>query len=429
MMRSYHIEPSILKGSIVIPASKSHTMRAILFAALSKGRSEINHFLSAPDTAHMIHACKLLGAKVICADHQIIVDGIDGKIDVVADVIQAGNSGLILRLLSGIAALSHSYTFITGDHSIRHQRPMHTMLNALNQLGVLAISTHNHGYAPLLIKGPLKGGKVLLHGEDSQPISALLIACALAKEPTEIIVKNPGEKPWVALTLNWLDRLGVKYSNKNFERYFVQGNSKFNSFEYHVPGDWSSAAFPIAAALVTQSSLMIENVDLSDPQGDKEFLHIMKKMGANIEIDTKEKRLHIMPSQLRGITVDINDCIDAITVLATVACFAEGETRIINAAVARQKECDRLHCIYHELSKMGAEITATEDSLIIRGKKIKGARANSHGDHRMAMSLVVAALGASGSSVVENIDCIAKTFPNFVERFMDLGANIESRER
>jgi 3-phosphoshikimate 1-carboxyvinyltransferase len=360
-MRHFSITPSGLKGSISAPPSKSHTMRALLFATLANGLSTIKNALPAPDTDQMINACRLIGAKVDVTEDAIMIEGVDGKIEKVEDVIQAGNSGLILRFISTVAALCPSFVIITGDHSIRHLRPMGKVLDALNQLGAYAVSARGDGFAPLIIKGPLKGGKVTLAGEDSQPVSALLIACALAKGSTEIRVKNPGEKPWILLTLSWLDRFGIKYTNENFERYTVEGNNHFNAFNYNVPGDWSSAAFPIVAALVTQSSLTIENVDLDDPQGDKEIVHLLQKMGANMEIDRKEKKVQIKPGKLKGITIDINNFIDAITILAVAGCYAEGETRIINASVARQKECDRLHCICLELRKMGADALTIEE--------------------------------------------------------------------
>lgn len=409
----------------MIPASKSHTMRALLFGALARGKSTIRNYLPTPDTNHMIHACKLLGAKVDIVNNELIMEGIDGRIESVEDVIQAGNSGLILRFISTIAALCPSYVVITGDHSIRHQRPMEKVLNGLNQLGVFAVSSRLDGFAPLIIKGPLKGGKVSIDGQDSQPVSSLLIACSLAEGPTEILVRNPGEKPWVMLTLHWLDRLGIKYSNQNFEKYNLEGNGHFKAFECDVPGDWSSAAFPIAAALVTQSSLTIENVDINDPQGDKELIFALQKMGANISINEEEKKLFISPSKLKGCVIDINNFIDAITILAVIACFAEGETHLINASVARQKECDRIRSISTELAKMGADITEKEDSLVIRGGPLQGANLKSWNDHRMAMALAVAALGARGESLIENTACVEKTFPNFAANFQKLGAKIQ----
>lgn len=139
----------------------------------------------------------------------------------------------------------------------------------------------------------------------------------------------------------------------------------------------------------------------------------------------KKRRLQVKKSSLKGAVLDINEYIDAITILAAIACYAEGETQIVNASVARQKECDRLHCIAVELRKMGAQIDERTDSLIIQGSPLHGAQMGSYGDHRMAMSLAIAALGAKGDSVVENVECVTKTFPNFAETFEALGAHIQ----
>lgn len=425
-MRHYMIKPSSLTGSVSVPTSKSNTMRAILLGALANGKSRIHQYLHAPDTDHMINACKLLGAHVVVNQETIEIEGVNGNIPHAEDVIQAGNSGIILRFMAAIAALSPSHVIITGDHSLRHQRPMRPMLDALTQLGVSAISSRGDGYAPLIIRGPLKGGKATISGEDSQPVSALLIASALAQGSTELTVQNPGEKPWIMLTLSWLDRLGIKYKNENFEKYTIDGNSRFNGFNYTIPGDWSSAAFPIAAALVTNSALVVENIDINDPQGDKDIVHSLIQMGARIETDDRTKTLRVMPgNKLKGTTIDVNPFIDAITILAVIACFAEGETRLINASIARTKECDRLHCIATELNQMGANIIELDESLVIQGRPLRGATLNSYGDHRMAMSLAVAALGAIGNSRVNNVDCVNKTFPKFAEIFQSIGAKIE----
>ncbi len=428
-MGYYLIAKSSLKGQLTIPSSKSHTLRAILFGALGKGKTIIKHYLHSPDTYAMIKACQLLGSQINSFLDHLEIEGLDGRISSTEDIIQAGNSGIVLRFISAISALSSHYTVITGDYSIRHQRPIQSLLDGLNQLGVLAISTRQDGYAPVIIRGSLRSGTAVINGEDSQPVSALLIASAFAEGPIELTVNNPGEKPWILLTLDWFDRLGIRYDHQTFEHYRLEGNNHYEGFNYIVPGDWSSAAFPIAAALITQSEVIIHNLDNQDTQGDKELIEVLKKMGAQIEIDDQAKTLAVKTGGgLQGIEIDINRLIDAITILAVIACFAEGETRITNAAVARQKECDRLHAITLELQKMGANITELADGLIIKHSPLQGAYLYSHQDHRMALALTVAALGANGESKIDGIECVAKTYPNFVQDFQALGAAIEVKQ-
>lgn len=424
-MHCFHISESCLHGELFVPPSKSQTLRAILFASLAHGKSIIRHPLASTDTASMIDACRHFGARIEEKENSIEIDGVKGKVKSCEDVIQAGNSGIVLRFCSAVGALGSMPVVVTGDYSIRHHRPIKPLLEGLKQLGVSVKTMRGDGYAPVIIQGPIKPGTAVIDGEDSQPVSALLIASALAEGAVEIQVRNPGEKPWVGLTLDWFDRLGIPYKNKNFERYHIPGRSRYNGFEYSVPGDFSSAAFPIAAALITQSELTLKNVDFSDAQGDKELIHTFQKMGARIEIDPSNKLLHVKKSpKLNGVTVDINNFIDAITILAVVACYAEGETIIHNAAIAKQKECNRINAIVTELSKMGAEIKETADGLIIRRSSLKGGEVYSHQDHRMAMSLAVAGLGAIGETKISSVECVSKTFPTFLKDFNAIGAQI-----
>lgn len=426
-MNQYLVKKSTLKGEIMIPPSKSHTLRAILFAALAKGKSSVRNYLPSTDALAMIDACRLLGATLEVSGTDIEIEGINGKLDFTEDVINAGNSGIVLRFCSAIGALAKHPVVITGDHSIRHQRPMKPLLDALAQIGVSATSMRGDNYAPVIIKGPIQPGKVVVNGEDSQPVSALLIASAFASGPMELKVLNPGELPWIGLTLNWFDRLGIKYENHDYKRYRLFGNSSYDGFDYTVPGDFSSAAFPIAAALATGSELTLKNIDMNDPQGDKELVHVLKRMGADIRIDEQANMLEVKnDGKLKGTEIDINNFIDAITILAVIACHAEGETLIYNAAVAKQKECNRIQCIATELKKMGADITETDNGLLIRKSTLHGAKVHSYNDHRMAMSLAVAGMNASGETEISPTSCVAKTFPSFLKDFQALGANIKT---
>ena len=426
VMNHYLVKNSQLKGSIQIPGSKSQTLRAILFGAMGTGKTLIHRPLDSPDSHAMIQACRLFGAKIDVYPEKLEIEGLNGRIQYTEDVINAGNSGIVLRFCAGIGALATHPIVITGDESIRHQRPMKELLKGLSQLGVITESMRGDDYAPVIITGPIKPGKTTISGRDSQPVSSILIAAAFSQGPIELIVQEPGETPWIAMTLNWFDRLGISYKNEDYEHYHLFGNSRYDGFEYQVPGDLSSAAFPIAAALITHSGVTIKNVDMSDSQGDKELITTFQKMGAIIEIDEENKMIQVKKGGvLHGLKVDINDFIDAITILAVVACFAEGETLIYNAAIARQKECNRIHCIATELRKMGATIVETEDGLSIQKSSLKGAQVYSYNDHRMAMSLSVAGFAAQGITTISSIDCVAKTFPTFMKDLQALGADIQ----
>jgi len=423
-MANFHIRSSSLQGSLTIPSSKSHTLRAILFAALGHGTSSIENYLPSPDTKAMIEAVQLLGASVEQNSTILTIRGLSGIPQVAENVIQCGNSGQVLRFVGAIAGLMPHYTILTGDASIRYNRPIKPLLDGLTQLGVQAHSARGDGFAPIVIKGPFIHRRATVEGSDSQPISGLLIAGALSPNGLELSVQNPGEKPWVDLTLHWLKVLNIGYERNGYTDYFLKGSAKIEPFHYKVPGDFSSAAFPIAAALITHSKLTLENIDMTDVQGDKALLFVLEQMGAKFTIQNRTLTIH-ENCPLKGMKIDINDFVDALPILAVIGCFAEGTTEIRGAAIARKKESDRIACITNELKKMGADIEERADGLIVKQSKLQGAVVKAHHDHRLAMALSVAAIGATGETIVEGVECIAKTYPHFYEDFRSIGVNID----
>ncbi|MBY0528816.1 MAG: 3-phosphoshikimate 1-carboxyvinyltransferase [Rhabdochlamydiaceae bacterium] len=425
-MKKWQILPGPIQGSIVIPPSKSHTLRAILFGLMGNGKTRINHYLNSPDSAAMISAVRAFGAHVDVESCHLTITGVGGKLQPAHNVIDSGNSGQVLRFIGALATLSSGYTVITGDHSICHQRPVQPLLQALTELGAFAVSTRLNGYAPIVLKGPLLPGKTQLDGSDSQPVSGMLIATAFLPGKSEIHVSNPGETPWIDLTLHWMHKLGISVEHQHYTHYTVHGNAAYEGFEAAIPGDWSSAAFSIAAALVTQSELTLENIDTDDCQGDKKIIAILRAMGALIETDNTAKTLRVKRgARLFGARIDINATIDALPILAVIACYAEGTTEIFNASIARHKESDRILAIATELKKMGAVIEETEDGLRIQGSSLQGAKLFSYNDHRIAMALAIAALGATSESLIENTECAAKTYRSFVQDFQSIGAAIK----
>ncbi|MBP7074859.1 MAG: 3-phosphoshikimate 1-carboxyvinyltransferase [Rhabdochlamydiaceae bacterium] len=420
-MESIKIKRSSLSGEVAIPPSKSQTMRALAFALLAKGPCVVYNPLSSPDTDAMIRASRLLGAKVDCFSDRIEVHG---SLRPAEDVIDCGNSGLVLRFIGAIASLLPTHTILTGDLSIRHRRHIQPLLEGINQLGGWAVSSRGDGHAPIIIRGPLKGGQAYISGEDSQPVSGLLIASCFAPDKTELFVKDPGEKPWVSLTLSWLDRFNIPYKNHHFSHYEIAGNASIPGFTYKVPGDWSSALYPIAAALVTNSEITIHGVDFNDAQGDKEVVTLLQEMGAKISVHKDSVTIHA-GSSLRGAQIDIGRFIDAITLLPVLACQATGPTQIYGGMIARAKESDRIQAIVSELKKMGARIEETSDGMIVHPSELQGASVTCFEDHRMALSLSIAGLMAHGSTEIAGIECAKKSFPGYFEMLRKLGAAIE----
>lgn len=419
------IKPSLISGEILVPPSKSHTLRAILFALMAKGKSIIENYLLSPDTTAMYESIRKFGAQVEVFEDRLEIVGVDGRLQGPYDVIQSGNSGIVLRFIAGISALAENYVVITGDESIRLRRPIKPLLDALASQNVFAESCNRNGYAPVIIRGPMKPGVMAIDGMDSQPVSALLIATSYLKGSSEIYVMNPGEKPWIDVTLDWLKWLGADIINHDYRHYKVVGGLSYEGFHVSIPGDYSTAAYALAAGVISRKTVRVVGLSMNDSQSDKNFLTILEKMGATIELSEDEYAVTVVgPKEIKGIEVDINNCIDMGSLIAVLACFASSKTVITGAGVSRFKESDRIHAISVELRKMGAEIEEREDGMVIYPKKLKGADLTSHNDHRIALSLIVAAFGATGDSVINGVECIAKTYPTFFCDFCLLGGKI-----
>ncbi len=428
-MKSFalRIRPSKIEGSIAIPSSKSQSLRAILFASLANGKSTISGVLPSMDIEHMITACRIMGATIDREEACLSIVGVSGKVESFSDVVNAGNSGIILRFLSAVASLSSSPFVITGDSSIRYRRPMEDMMVALKRGNVDVKSLKGDAFAPLIIQGPLKEKDIFLKGGDSQPVSAFLIAAACRDVETDLHIENPGEKPWILLTLEWLLELGVPFkASADLKLIQVFGQGGFQSFDYRVPGDLSSLAFPLIAALICRSSISIKNVNLEDAQGDKKLIEILKIWGADISFNSTSNTLLVDGrAKLKSGEVDIKECIDALPALAALSCFIEGTTIIRGVSGARDKESDRVEAMHKELTAMGANIKIENDSMIIKKSALNGAILKSHRDHRVIMALSIAALAAKGETYIEDVSWINKTYPSFVEDFVALGANME----
>lgn len=402
------ISKSRLSGKLTLPPSKSHTMRSLMLAAQIKGSSTIRNALPSPDTKRMIQALAALGVPTKQGDPLTV----EGGLNLEPVRIDVGNSGLAFRFITSLAALGNQKVEVTGDHSIQTRRPIQPLISAIQQLGGKA----EFKKGVVHIEGPIRAGKAQLDGSASQPVSALLMTTPFLDGETILTVENPGEKPFIDLTINWLKKLGIQIEHEDYKTYRIQGGYTPDAFDVTIPSDWSSAAFPIVAALVTRSPLQIEGLDPNDSQGDKK---IVDWLSAHIT-----GNLFVTPGEIQGGILDVNDCIDAVPILAVLGCFASYPLHLVNAKIARFKESDRLHAITLELRKMGALILEFEDSLTIYPSKLHAATVESHADHRIAMALAVAALTCEGETEILGASCIEKSFPHFAETFRSIGAQI-----
>ena len=272
--------------------------------------------------------------------------------------------------------------------------------------------------------GGHRGGRIAIECPTSQYLSSQLIGCPLAEGDTAIRVPLLNEKPYVGMTLAWLDALGVPWQrDEGYGSFEVRGGRRYPAFERAVPADFSSATFFLVAAAVTGSELLLNGLDMQDTQGDKAVVRMMQEMGCQVAVEEDGIRIR-GPHRLRGGTFDLNATPDALPSMAVAGAVAEGETRLVNVPQARLKETDRLSVMSRELRKMGAEVEELPDGLVVRGGRLRGAQVEGHGDHRVVMALAVAGLAAEGATVVSTAEAVSVTFPTFVELMRAAGATI-----
>ena len=411
---------SRLQGEIFVPASKSHTIRAVAMAAMAHGTSVLSNPLISDDARSAIAAAREMGASVEMGNEWIIrgVGGIPGKN---CRHIDTGNSGTSLRIFTALCALGGHPISFDGDHSIR-QRPMMPLLSALENLGVHVIESTG-GKCPFTISGPMVGGKTRVNGISSQFLTALLIACPLAPGDTEITVDSLNERPYVEITLDWLRKMNIRFEQQGLDWFRIFGGQQYTAFERSIPADFSSATFPLCAAAITGSEVLIAGLDFNDHQGDKAVFTYFEKMGIRMKY-TPEGVL-VSGGPMHGIDIDMNATPDALPAMAVAACFASGTTRLLNVPQARLKECDRIAASVQELRKMGALVEELEDGLIIYRSQLTGCEVHGYEDHRMVMALAIAGMAARGITTVDTAESASVTYPSFLRDMQALGGNLE----
>ncbi|MBW2983713.1 3-phosphoshikimate 1-carboxyvinyltransferase [Candidatus Woesearchaeota archaeon] len=411
-----------LKGGIEIPASKSHTIRAVILASLAKGTSKLINPLKSEDAMAAVNACKALGARIKLGKNEWTVKGFGKNPRTPKKKIDFANSGTSSRLMIGVMAALGINAVVDGDASLR-TRPMSPLFDGLKQLGLKVKYLKKQGYLPAKITGRINGGKTTVNGKSSQYVSSPLIACPLCENDAEIKVVNMKEQPYIEMTLKCLDEQGIKYKRKGFTHFKIKGNQAYKPFKKQIPGDWSSATFPIAAAAVTSSNVLIKGVDIKDVQGDKEIINYLKRMGANIK--TEKNAIKVIGKSLKGTSLDLNHTPDALPAMSVVGCFASGTTTLKNVAQARIKETDRIKVMTKELSKLGADVKELKDGMIIKQSKLKGTKVKGHHDHRIVMALSIAGLIADGKTEIDSAESVNVTFPGYVNLMKKLGCKME----
>lgn len=417
-------ETTELSGSLEAPPSKSYTHRAVIAASLATGESRILNSLISEDTAATVEACSSLGTQITNEDRLLTVVGA-GELRAPPYPIDCRESASTIRFLTPITALAEGTTVLTGSPGLK-RRPMEPLIRALQQLGVKCASTN--GFPPVsVIGGGIRGGYASLVGNvTSQFISGLLFACPHADEDTTIELTTPLEsKPYVELTRKIIEKHGINIeASKDYRRFEISHGQHYVAQEHLVPGDFSSSAFLLAAAAITNSNIAVSN--LHQPMPDDEIINLLQQMGGKLRV--KGGVIEVDGGDLKAIDIDARDTPDLVMPCAVLACFSEGETRIYNAQRLRLKESNRLEALSTELKKMGADILETRDGLRVNGPcTLLGATVYPHNDHRIAMACAVAGLKAAGRTMILNAECVNKSYPTFFQDLTKLGANIRVR--
>jgi 3-phosphoshikimate 1-carboxyvinyltransferase len=412
-----------LEGSVLAPPSKAYTHRMLIATSLSNGTSRIHNPLVSDDTQATVEAVKALGATAELNKNCWTIHGTKQPLTP-SQPIDCRESGSTLRFMIPVAALAVGPSTFLFKASFE-RRPVAPLLESLKELGVESVIQRDGSFVSVG-GGGIMGGKTSIRGDvSSQFISGLLFACPKAKEDTEINVTTKLEsKGYVELTLEVLGKHGIETSvDHDFLRLQIPANQRYLPCDHDVPGDFSSAAFLVAAAAITSSRVTVNGLEYQTVQGDKKILDILDKMGASVTIG--DNSVVVTGEPLVGVNIDAKDIPDLVPVCAVLACYAEGSSEIFNATRLRYKESDRLDSISTELQKMGADITVNEDGLTINGGyPLHGTTVDPHNDHRIAMACAVAALGAKKETKIQNAECINKSYPQFFNDLRVLGANV-----
>ena len=428
---NFRIKPShSIIGKICIPGDKSISHRAVIFAAIAEGESRINNFLQGEDTLATIRVFQELGVRIKNNGDYILVKGV-GLHGLYAKnpILNFGNSGTSVRLLAGLLSAQSFSSQLIGDESLM-RRPMLRIVNPLKEMNA-KISCSQEGTLPIEIEGEqnIRGIDYRLPVISAQLKSCLLIAGLYAEGTTKIIED--------ITTRDHTERMLASFSHpttKNGNQISIKKAKKLIGCEIIVPGDFSSAAyFIVAAILAPNSNLSLEDIGVNPTRNA--MIEILKLMGANIELKNERLQsgepiatINIRSSKLVGIDIPkelVSVAIDELPIILVAAASAKGKTRLSGASELRVKESDRIQSMLDGFNVLGIKAEAFDDGMIVEGGQFNGGAINSYNDHRIAMAFSIAGIIANDSITINNCDNVATSFPKFVETGKNLGINID----
>ena len=413
---------AVLRGSLQIPGSKSHTIRAAAIGGLAAGESYIRRPLESEDTRAAVRLFQALGAHLQQETEAWLIEGCGGCPTAPSAEIDVANSGTTMRLGMGACSLLAEGTArLTGDAQIQ-RRPCGPLAQSLNDLGADISSLGGNGCPPFQVRGRLRGGETTLEAVTSQYLSSLLICAPLGDGDSVIHVAVLNEAPYVEMTLDWLSRQGIQLERDGLREFRIPGGQQYAPIERAIPGDFSSATFFLAAGALPGNETILYGLDMKDTQGDKAVVDYIRQIGA--EVDIKGDAIRVRGKDLVGCELDLNATPDALPMMAVLGCFARGTTKLLNVPQARFKETDRLAVMHAELVKCGADVEELEDGLVIRESALHPADLNGHDDHRVVMALAIGASQIPGETTIHGSDAVAITYPGFVAALEGLGGKV-----
>lgn len=424
-MEQLHLQAcSQAQGTIKLPGSKSISNRTLLLAALSSGVTEIHDLLASDDTARMLEALQILGIPLKnTAQHSWTVTGCSGQIPNKTADLFLGNAGTAFRPLTAALAFANGNYQLSGVPRM-HERPIGDLVDALRQAGAQIEYQQNTGFPPLKIS-PAQihlNHVIKIRGDvSSQFLTALLMALPLTQHHATIeVVGELISKPYIEITLNLMAKFGIKVEREGWQRFIIPAHCRYIApKQIFVEGDASSASYFLAAGAIA-GNVTVEGLGKNSIQGDVRFADALALMGGKIEYGENYIRAS-KADQIKAIDLDCNHIPDAAMTLAIMALFAEGTTTLRNIASWRVKETDRIAAMAHELRKVGATVEEGIDYIKITPPKALHPNAviDTYDDHRMAMCFSLVALGGV-PIVINDPNCVAKTFPNYFAEFGSL---------
>ena len=399
-----------LQGSVQPPCSKSYAQRALAVALLASGKSVLRNMDFCNDTLSALNCIKMLGAKAERTDEHTIV--VEGGVKPQGNLLSVGESGLSARLFTPIAALCSEPIVISGEGTLLY-RPMDMMIQPLRALGVDV--RDGGGRLPIEVCGPMRGGEITVDGSvSSQFITGLLLALPLAEQDTVINVSKAVSKPYLDMTIDIASHFGVAIEHNDYEQFYIAGGQSYAPTTYSIEGDWSAAAMLLVAGAVA-GEVTVGNISMLSKQADVAVCRALVAAGA--ELTSEQNTVTAARRPLHGFEFDATHCPDLFPALATLAAAAEGESTIIGTHRLEHKESNRAEAIAREFGRLGIEVDLSTDNVMkIRGGKIVGGvEVDSHGDHRMAMTLAVTGLISERGVTITGAECVAKSYPNFFE--------------